>query len=132
MTPDPAIETGSAHDVSLIWLALYAAGSAVWISYGVAIDSLPLVISQSAALVCVTVALFLAARHRREDGQVDQTERPPRPRERRATLGEAQRGHASTPERRVPAGSAVDHSERISRATGEASPTRSTTRSTSL
>ena len=68
--------TGSAHDVSLIWLALYAAGSAVWISYGVAIDSLPLIISQSAALVCVAVALFLAARHRREDGQVDQTDVP--------------------------------------------------------
>ena len=93
--------TGSAHDVSLIWLALYAAGSAVWISYGVAIDSLPLIVSQSTALVCVAVALFLAMRHRRADGDVDQTHRALRPRARRQNQAEAHRGHASTPERRV-------------------------------
>ena len=56
--------TGSAHDVSLIWLCLYAAGSIVWTAYGAAIGSLPLVVSQSIALASVGVALLLAGRYR--------------------------------------------------------------------
>lgn len=42
--------TGSAHDVSLIWLGLYALGSGVWLLYGATIASLPLIISQAIAL----------------------------------------------------------------------------------
>jgi uncharacterized protein with PQ loop repeat len=56
--------TGSADDVSLIWLCLYAAGSIVWTAYGAAIGSLPLVISQSIALASVAVALLLVGRYR--------------------------------------------------------------------
>jgi MtN3 and saliva related transmembrane protein len=56
--------TGSADDVSLIWLCLYAAGSVVWTAYGAAIGSLPLVISQAIALVSVGIALLLVARYR--------------------------------------------------------------------
>lgn len=93
--------TGSAQDVSLIWLALYAIGSAVWLSYGLAIDSLPLAVSQSTALICVTVALLLAARHRRVDGHVAETPPAPRPSRRRPSPAEAHHTHANPPERPV-------------------------------
>jgi MtN3 and saliva related transmembrane protein len=95
------VRTGSAHDVSLIWLGLYAVGSAVWISYGAAIGSLPLVVSQSTALLCVAVALSLAARHRRADGGLDHPGRVPRPRGRRPGLGEGHDGRSGAPESRV-------------------------------
>lgn len=56
--------TGSAHDVSLIWLALYGLGSGVWLLYGAVIGSLPLIASQATALVSVVVTLVLAMRRR--------------------------------------------------------------------
>lgn len=58
-------ETGSARDVSLIWLSLYATGSAIWVGYGIGIASLPLVVSQSTAFISSGVALGLVARYRR-------------------------------------------------------------------
>jgi uncharacterized protein YqgV (UPF0045/DUF77 family) len=58
------VATGSAHDVSLIWLALYGVGSGVWLSYGIAIASVPLVASQTTALLSVGLTLVLATRHR--------------------------------------------------------------------
>lgn len=67
--------TRSAHDVSLIWLALYGVGSATWLAYGTAIGSLSLIASQATALTSVGVALASAARYRRDD------RRPPRPRD---------------------------------------------------
>ena len=57
--------TGSAHDVSLIWLSLYGIGSGVWLCYGAAIGSVPLIASQTTALASVGVTLALATRHRR-------------------------------------------------------------------
>lgn len=66
--------TGSAHDVSLIWLSLYAAGSLVWVVYGAAIGSLPLIVSQATALASVGVVLVLAGRHRRFDGRSGETD----------------------------------------------------------
>jgi uncharacterized protein YqgV (UPF0045/DUF77 family) len=57
--------TDSAHDVSLIWLALYGVGSGVWLSYGIAIASVPLIASQATALLSVGITLALATRHRR-------------------------------------------------------------------
>lgn len=59
------VATNSAHDVSLIWLALYGVGSGVWLSYGLAIGSVPLVASQATALLSVGITLALATRHRR-------------------------------------------------------------------
>jgi len=59
------LATDSAHDVSLIWLSLYGVGSGVWLSYGIAIDSVPLIASQATALLSVALTLALATRHRR-------------------------------------------------------------------
>jgi MtN3 and saliva related transmembrane protein len=95
------VRTGSAHDVSLIWLGLYAVGSAVWISYGAAIGSLPLIVSQSTALFCVAVALSLAASHRRADGRIDLAPRAPQARGRRPGLDGGHDGRPRTAERRV-------------------------------
>jgi MtN3 and saliva related transmembrane protein len=95
------VRTGSAHDVSLIWLCLYAVGSAVWISYGAAIGSLPLIVSQSTALLCVAVTLSLAARDRRADGGLDQPRPIPRSRGRRPGLGEDHDRRPSPAEHRV-------------------------------
>ena len=59
------VATNSAHNVSLIWLALYGVGSGVWLSYGLAIASVPLIASQATALLSVGITLALATRHRR-------------------------------------------------------------------
>jgi uncharacterized protein YqgV (UPF0045/DUF77 family)/uncharacterized protein with PQ loop repeat len=59
------LATDSAHDVSLIWLTLYGVGSGVWLSYGIAIDSTPLIASQATALLSVSLTLALATRRRR-------------------------------------------------------------------
>jgi uncharacterized protein YqgV (UPF0045/DUF77 family)/uncharacterized protein with PQ loop repeat len=59
------LATESAHDVSLIWLSLYWVGSGVWFSYGIAINSVPLIASQATALLSVALTLALATRHRR-------------------------------------------------------------------
>jgi uncharacterized protein with PQ loop repeat len=55
----------SAEDVSLLWLGMYGCGSAVWLLYGAAIGSLPLLASQAVAVCCVGVALALAVHARR-------------------------------------------------------------------
>lgn len=114
--------TGSARDVSLVWLALYALGSAVWISYGATIASLPLIISQSIALASVTVVLLLALSHRRNDHDGPSRDQPIDDR-----VGEHATAAPHTQPFTTPRGTR--------RATGEARPTRSTTettRSTSL
>jgi MtN3 and saliva related transmembrane protein len=130
------VRTGSAHDVSLIWLCLYAVGSAVWISYGAAIGSLPLIVSQSTALLCVAVTLSLAARHRRADGGPRSASTHPAVERAPSGLG---RGPRSAPQPgrapRTPPAQPLTTPSGISRATGAAIPTRSTTdttRSTSL
>lgn len=60
--------TGSAHDVSLIWLGLYGFGSGVWLLYGAVIGSLPLIVSQAIALVSIATTLALAVRRRSDSG----------------------------------------------------------------
>jgi MtN3 and saliva related transmembrane protein len=86
--------TGSADDVSLIWLCLYAAGSIVWVAYGAAIGSLPLLISQAIALASVGVALLLVGRYRHTRQPSGINGARPRPRDSTAHNAVDQNRHA--------------------------------------
>ena len=55
----------SSDDVSLTWLWLYAGGCLVWLGYGISIESVPLVASQSVAATGSVLATFLTIRWRR-------------------------------------------------------------------
>jgi uncharacterized protein with PQ loop repeat len=55
----------SSDDVSLTWLWLYTGGCLVWIGYGISIESVPLVASQSLAATGSMLATFLTIRWRR-------------------------------------------------------------------
>lgn len=55
----------SSEEISLVWLGLYGCGAAVWLAYGAARGSVPLVISQGVALASVAVIFVFAVRARR-------------------------------------------------------------------
>jgi uncharacterized protein with PQ loop repeat len=56
--------TGSSCDVSARFFATYAGGYAVWLLYGLAIDSMPLIVVDAVGLLCglATLAVTLDAR----------------------------------------------------------------------
>jgi hypothetical protein len=47
-------------EVSALFFAVYAGGYAIWLAYGVSIDSLPLVIVDGIGVVCATSTLAIA------------------------------------------------------------------------
>ena len=67
----------SSGDISLAWVGLYAAGSLVWLSYGLDIGSVPLIVSQAVTLGTTSAMLVVAARFR--DGARRSGGEPPRP-----------------------------------------------------
>ena len=58
------VRRGSSCDVSARFFAMYAGGYAVWLLYGISIDSLPLILVDAAGLVCggATLAVTLSMR----------------------------------------------------------------------
>ena len=77
---------GTSSDVSLAFLALYVAGYGLWLLYGLAIGSLPLILVDAVGLACgattVSVAVTLRRRARRP-GRPQADHRLTSPRERR-------------------------------------------------
>jgi uncharacterized protein with PQ loop repeat len=61
---------GSSHDVSLRFLATYVGGYAIWLLYGMSMQSVPIVAVNAVGLACGVVTLSVALRLRRP---------PPRP-----------------------------------------------------
>jgi hypothetical protein len=55
---------GASGDVSLRFLGTYVGGYAVWLLYGVSIDSVPIVLVHALGLACGTVTLTVALRLR--------------------------------------------------------------------
>jgi uncharacterized protein with PQ loop repeat len=51
-------------DVSVLFLASYAGGYAIWLAYGLSTGSLPLIVADTAGLLCggLTLAVALALR----------------------------------------------------------------------
>ncbi len=64
----PMLRLGSAQAVSARFLAIYAGGYAVWLLYGVSIDSLPLIVVDAVGLVCGGFTLAVTLRLRSAGG----------------------------------------------------------------
>jgi uncharacterized protein with PQ loop repeat len=58
------LRRGSSCEVSARFFATYAGGYAVWLLYGLSIDSLPLILVDAAGLLCglITLAITLSLR----------------------------------------------------------------------
>ena len=53
------LRRGSSCDVSAAFFAMYAGGYAVWLMYGLSIDSTPLILVDAAGLLCATTTLAI-------------------------------------------------------------------------
>ena len=58
------IRRGSSCDVSARFFATYAGGYAIWLSYGVSIGSLPLIVVDAIGLLCGSLTLAVTLRMR--------------------------------------------------------------------
>ena len=58
------VRRGSSCDVSARFFATYAGGYAVWLLYGLSIDSLPLILVDAVGFVCGTLTLVITLRMR--------------------------------------------------------------------
>lgn len=60
---------GSSRDVSLAYLAIVGGGYALWLTYGIAVQNVPLIVVDAlgAAGMLVTIAVALRLRERRSD-----------------------------------------------------------------
>ena len=58
------LRRGSSCDVSARFFATYAGGYAVWLLYGLSIDSVPLVLVDAAGLLCGLITLAVTLRMR--------------------------------------------------------------------
>jgi uncharacterized protein with PQ loop repeat len=58
------VRRGSSCDVSARFFATYAGGYAVWLLYGLSIESLPLILVDGAGLACGLVTLAITLRMR--------------------------------------------------------------------
>ena len=58
------MQRGSSCDVSARFFATYAGGYAVWLLYGVSIESVPLILVDAAGLLCGLVTLTITLRMR--------------------------------------------------------------------
>jgi MtN3 and saliva related transmembrane protein len=58
-------QRGSSRDVSLAFLATTSGGYLIWLLYGLAIGSMPLVVSDAIGVVCSAAAFGVALRLRR-------------------------------------------------------------------
>jgi MtN3 and saliva related transmembrane protein len=56
--------TRSAHDISIIMFLLFSTGVLLWLIYGIAIDSLPIIISNTITLLLALIIVFLKFRYR--------------------------------------------------------------------
>jgi len=54
------LERRRSCEVSALFFAVYAGGYALWLAYGVSIDSLPLVIVDATGVLCATLTLAIA------------------------------------------------------------------------
>lgn len=59
------VSTRSAGDFSILWLALFSSGLALWLVYGVWIGSLSLVLANGVTFVLVLVIAAVKLRERR-------------------------------------------------------------------
>lgn len=57
--------SGSAEDISLFMFSLFSAGVVLWLLYGIALRSLPIVAANSVTLVLALSVLVLKLRHMR-------------------------------------------------------------------
>jgi uncharacterized protein with PQ loop repeat len=58
------VRRGSSCDVSARFFATYAGGYAVWLLYGLSIESLPLILVDGAGLACGLITLAITLRMR--------------------------------------------------------------------
>ena len=58
------VRRGSSCDVSARFFATYAGGYAVWLSYGLTIESMPLIVVDAVGLVCGLVTLGITLQMR--------------------------------------------------------------------
>jgi MtN3 and saliva related transmembrane protein len=73
------LRRGTSSDVSLAFLGLYVAGYALWLLYGLAIGSLPLILVDVVGMLCGAVTLGAAVLLRRRparDGEAPRIGRP--------------------------------------------------------
>lgn len=57
--------SGSADDISLLMFSLFSAGVALWLLYGIALHSLPIVAANAVTLALALSVLVLKLRHLR-------------------------------------------------------------------
>ena len=69
-------QSGSAEDISLFMFLLFSTGVALWLVYGIAIDSVPVIAANAITLTLATAILVLKIRHmlrqRRRIRDIDQ------------------------------------------------------------
>ena len=73
------LRRGTSSDVSLAFLGLYVAGYALWLLYGLAIGSLPLILVDVVGMLCGAVTLGAAVLLRRRPGRDGEALRIGRP-----------------------------------------------------
>ena len=58
--------SGSAEDISLFMFILFSAGVLCWLIYGIALDSMPMIVANGITLVLALSILFLKAKDMRK------------------------------------------------------------------
>ena len=56
--------TRSAHDISLIMFLLFSTGVLLWLIYGIAIDSVPIILANTITLALALIVVVLKFRYR--------------------------------------------------------------------
>jgi MtN3 and saliva related transmembrane protein len=54
------LKARSSCEASALFFAVYAGGYAIWLAYGVSIDSVPLIVVDGIGVVCATLTLAVA------------------------------------------------------------------------
>ena len=55
--------TGSAEDISLVMFLLFSSGVLLWLIYGIALNAVPIIVSNGITLVLASLVLFLKVRY---------------------------------------------------------------------
>jgi len=58
------IRTRQSRDISLSWVIAMTSGVALWLWYGIAMQSAPIISANSVTLLLLSVILFVKIRHR--------------------------------------------------------------------
>jgi uncharacterized protein with PQ loop repeat len=87
-------QRGTSADVSLGFLGSYLGGYAIWLTYGLSIGSMPLIVVDAVGLVCGGLTLLVAVRLRRSPEREPRATAAVRPAQRRSAAREGRNAAA--------------------------------------